>query len=1314
MRKKFLCLGLVLSLVIGMAVPAQAEEGTPTAIVTIGSVSTQYADFFEAWNAANGNEATLKLLKDVTLEANQTPLKLTSGAVTLEMADEKKLSGNANSNLSMLEVSEGAALILNSGAIQCQNETTIDVSGELTVNGGSIVCNSNSSYDPAAVKVSGGKFTLEDGLIDAYYSPFTDTCPYAVIAEGAELTIHGGTIRCQDNSGTSCFSARLKSNVTISGGLIQGKLGAFITDGTLNVSGGTIKGISYGLRIDNGCSARLSGGDFYGENSICNYNIGGMISDMLVAGYDFQRIDDNAWLVDTGEEIEGDVTVKEAPVKIEQEPQEQTIQYGDAFESLHIQASPLSEGASLEYQWYRIENDTELVIDGANGSDFSPSTGERFDVGGYQYFCKVACGDYVKRSSVVTLSVTQRELTPSVEGEIVKVYDENVEVPESLIPPITLAGVQEGDEVTASGWISYDSPDAGENKVVTVQFITLDGADVGKYTLSTNSFTTTGRIEKAPGVISYAPASARTTYTGEPQALVSPGTAIGGEPLVYAMREDGPYSPEPPTGVDAGDYTVWYKMAESQNYTGTSPESVTVRISPKHVIDLTVEVTPSSFVYDGSAKTPNVVVKDGDTVIPANEYTVEYEDNVYVGTASIIITNNEGGNYNVDGYETFSITACPVESVTLNQTDLKLAVGEEAVLVATVSPEIAENKNVSWTSSDPSVADVSEGVVTARNPGKATITVVTEDGGKTAEAKVTVAPEAAALIGLEVSGEAAALEGTPLDLSGLVVRAVYDDGKKETVLDYTVSGFNANQVGTQTVTVSYGGKSASLDVTVAAKSVTGIAIDALPKKISYTEGEPLDLSGLTIKAFYNNGKEEALQKGFAISGYNANAVGVQSVLVTYQGFTASFSVSVIGNSSGGVIAKPVIRIESVEGGKKVFLSASEGCEIHFTTDGSLPAIDSALYSEAFTVTDASTTIKAIAVSNGVKSPVTSGVIQVAKVCGVVPNPPGGEVQAGTVVTLRSETVGAEIYYTDSPDAAFSRETWEKYEGAIVVARTRSVRAVAVKKGFLDSDVIQLDYTVPETVGENAVVSLGSVTVAAGDVAPVPVYLFADSESTLFQQFRIALNFDANSFENVVSVTPAERIDPTKLFVSSAGGVLNLLYQGEPIASGEICTLNFATLASSPEGSALEVKVDLKNCSIVSDAPGGGTSSVDAVVSLTAARLNRLEGAGFSFTDADTGRALDSFDSSVSEFEVNMTVDSASVNDLRETFANVYLAVFDRNGRLANVRSWKVDLADPSLAFIQSIRVPEGVEVGEIKIMVLSDRMVPLMAASELK
>ena len=79
-----------------------------------------------------------------------------------------------------------------------------------------------------------------------------------------------------------------------------------------------------------------------------------------------------------------------------------------------------------------------------------------------------------------------------------------------------------------------------------------------------------------------------------------------------------------------------------------------------------------------------------------------------------------------------------VTGVSLDKTSLNLEVGGTSTLVATVSPSDATNKNVTWSTSNASVATVSSGKVTAVSVGEATITVTTEDGKKTATCKVTV------------------------------------------------------------------------------------------------------------------------------------------------------------------------------------------------------------------------------------------------------------------------------------------------------------------------------------------------------------------------------------------------------------------------------------------------------------------------------------------------------------------------------------------------------------------------------------------------
>ncbi len=71
-----------------------------------------------------------------------------------------------------------------------------------------------------------------------------------------------------------------------------------------------------------------------------------------------------------------------------------------------------------------------------------------------------------------------------------------------------------------------------------------------------------------------------------------------------------------------------------------------------------------------------------------------------------------------------------VSGVSLDHSTLTLEKGASASLVPTISPSEATNKNVTWESSVPSVATVSEsGVITAVSVGTTEITVETEDGG---------------------------------------------------------------------------------------------------------------------------------------------------------------------------------------------------------------------------------------------------------------------------------------------------------------------------------------------------------------------------------------------------------------------------------------------------------------------------------------------------------------------------------------------------------------------------------------------------------
>ncbi len=98
-----------------------------------------------------------------------------------------------------------------------------------------------------------------------------------------------------------------------------------------------------------------------------------------------------------------------------------------------------------------------------------------------------------------------------------------------------------------------------------------------------------------------------------------------------------------------------------------------------------------------------------------------------VGTATITAITTDGSNLSATC--AVSVTTVPVESVTLNRTELEMNEGSAYTLSATVLPSDAHNKSLTWTSSNPRVATVnSNGRVTAVGIGSTIVTATTNDG----------------------------------------------------------------------------------------------------------------------------------------------------------------------------------------------------------------------------------------------------------------------------------------------------------------------------------------------------------------------------------------------------------------------------------------------------------------------------------------------------------------------------------------------------------------------------------------------------------
>ena len=282
---------------------------------------------------------------------------------------------------------------------------------------------------------------------------------------------------------------------------------------------------------------------------------------------------------------------------------------------------------------------------------------------------------------------------------------------------------------------------------------------------------------------------------------------------------------------------------EATKVTGVSLNTNTVEVTEGDSFTLRATVSPADATYQSvswSSGNSAVASVDGYGRVTANS----------PGQTTITARTSEG-QYSATCQVTVKSKTVSVTGVSLNKSSLSLDKGETTQLVATVSPSNATNKDVTWASNNPEAVFVaSDGTVTANKIGTATITVKTDDGGKTATCSVTVKAVPVSSVTLSSSslsmteGEKSQLTATvsPSNATNKDLTWASNNTSVATVSSSGLVTAISSGSATITATSSDGSKKATCTVAVKAStvSVTGVSIN--PSSLTLQVGKTATLS----------------------------------------------------------------------------------------------------------------------------------------------------------------------------------------------------------------------------------------------------------------------------------------------------------------------------------------------------------------------------------------------------------------------------------------------------------------------------------------
>ena len=372
-----------------------------------------------------------------------------------------------------------------------------------------------------------------------------------------------------------------------------------------------------------------------------------------------------------------------------------------------------------------------------------------------------------------------------------------------------------------------------------------------------------------------------------------------GKITTYTNSETGSITYE----LDSGCYLVNYKTTGISLSSNEVTKSFNVGGKPS-ISELGITITStlengdtedvtSGATISWSGENENGLVKGDNTLTITYTQTNKYSGKAFVsgGTASttVVVKN----------------VIQPVTSIKIDNEITEINLNEPVTLTATVSPDDANDKTITWSSSDETIATVTDaGVVTGAATGKVTITAKSGDMSDSIE--LVVKDPNFVISTLILSGERDYFVGEDFDKSFYTATGVYNDDVTE--LDVTddvtwdLTNYNKDAAGTYKVSVNYVNSknesiTESVDVNVVEKVLSYIVCEEGDMKTSYTTDDTeVDLTGINVLAVYKDAKRDTkvTENLNVVKQPDFTTIGSHDVTVSYtdNGITKEDTVTI--------------------------------------------------------------------------------------------------------------------------------------------------------------------------------------------------------------------------------------------------------------------------------------------------------------------------------------------------------------------------------------------------------------------------------------